>query len=77
MKDPKAVIPLGASDVQAVERAVLDGDADAALEFLKETLWPAIDRYLKRGRCQPVFELPRGHDLSAIRPPSSEKPADE
>lgn len=71
MREAKAVVTLCERDVQDVEQAVLDADADAALEFLREVLWPAIETFLNRGRCKPVFELPRGSDLKAIRPPSA------
>jgi len=76
MHDPKAVVTLYERDVQAVEQAVLDADAAAALEFPRDVLRPAIEAFLNRGHCKPYFELPRGRDLTVTRPPSAGDPED-
>ena len=69
MPEQKIVISLSAADIQAVEQAVMDRDADAALEVLERIVHAQIQKALTRGHCRPVFEMERGTDLSTARSP--------
>ena len=56
MSERKVIITLLERDIQAVEQALLDNDAESALEFLREVLWPQMDKVLSRPHCKPTFE---------------------
>jgi len=56
MPERVAVIRLEERDIQDLEQAVLDRDAQAALEFIEKIVKPRVDEVLKRGHCKPVFE---------------------
>ena len=73
MPERKIVITLSESHIQAVEQAVVDRDGEAALELLRSVVKPQIDAALYQGHCKPAFEIERGTDLSAIRPPPTAK----
>ena len=73
MPDHKVVISLTAPDIQAVEQAVVDRDPETALELLTTVVKPRIDAVIHRGHCKPAFEIRPGTDLSAIRPPATDK----
>jgi len=67
--EKKVVICLNQENLQAVERAVLDRDAQAALDFLTRVIKPRIDAELNKPHCRPVFEMTRGTDLRITGPP--------
>lgn len=73
MPEKKVAITLIESDIQRVEQAVVDRDGEAALELLRKVVKPQIDAALHKGHCKPAFEMERGTDLSAIRPPTKDK----
>jgi len=60
MPDRVAVVRLEERDIQDLEQAVLDRDAQAALEFIEKIVKPRVDEVLKRGHCKPVFEWGSG-----------------
>jgi hypothetical protein len=45
----KVTITLGVRDARAAEQAVLDGDAEAALEFVRRVVKPQVDAALRHG----------------------------
>jgi len=56
----REVVALDELDLAELERILLDRDADAALEFLKQAIWERI-RQARRGRIdprQPMGPLP-------------------
>ena len=56
----REVVALDELDLAELERILLDRDADAALEFLKQAIWERI-RQARRGRLdprQPMGPLP-------------------
>ncbi len=67
-KQRRVAIVLEEQDIQWLEQAVLDDDAQAALEFLREVGKPRVDAVLNRSGCKPAFELEFGEEL---RPPRS------
>jgi hypothetical protein len=73
MSERKAVITLHEHHIQAVEQAVVDRDAEAALDLLRTVVKPQIDAALYKGHCKPAFEIEPGTDLSAIRSPATAK----
>ena len=75
MPEQKVVISLTAADVQAVEQAVLDRDADAALDVLEHVVHAQVQKALIKGHCRPAFEMERGSNLTAIKPPPLDKAA--
>lgn len=68
MPERKAVVTLGEREIQALERAVLDGDGDAALEWLRAVVKPQVDAHVTRGHCKPVFEWGKTPP-EAVQPP--------
>ena len=72
MPEKKVAITLIESDIQRVEQAVVDQDGEAALELLRTVVKPQIDAALYKGHCKPAFEIERGTDLTAIRPPTTD-----
>ena len=75
MPEQKVVISLTAADVQAVEQAVLDRDADAALDVLEHVVQAQVQKARIKGHCRPAFEMERGNNLTAIKPPPLDKAA--
>ena len=71
MPEKKVAITLTESDIQRVEQAVVDRDGESALDLLRTVVKPQIDAALYRGHCKPAFEIERGTDLTAIRPPAT------
>ena len=69
MPEQKVVISLTAVDVQAVERAVLDRDAESALGLLTTVIKPQIDAALLKGHCRPAFEWQAGAEPAALGAP--------
>lgn len=69
MPERKATITMGEEDIQVLEQAVLDDDAEAALGFLREVVKPRVDKVLNRPHCKPVFEWDRGEELPPSGPP--------
>jgi len=49
MPERKAVITLSNREAHAVEQAVLDADAAAALELLRRVVKPRVDAALRHG----------------------------
>jgi hypothetical protein len=52
----KVTVTLEESDIQAVEQALLDDDAEAALNFLREVVRPQMKKGLKGPQHKPTFE---------------------
>jgi len=69
MPEQKVVISLSAVDIQAVEQAVLDRDAQAALVVLERVIHVQIQKALSQGHCRPTFELQGGTDSPPAPPP--------
>lgn len=69
MSERKVIITLLERDIQAVEQALLDNDAESALEFLREVLWPQMDKVLNRPHCKPTFEWGTDMDFRPSGPP--------
>jgi hypothetical protein len=61
-------IALKEADVQRVLQIALDGDAAAALEFVREVVHPQVEAALRPHGCRPVFELPTP-DARPLGPP--------
>ena len=77
MPESKVVISLSAAEIQAVEQAVLDRDAEAALDVLERVVHAQVQKALTKGHCRPAFEMERGTDLSTVRPPPGGQDAKE
>ena len=77
MPEQKIVISLSAAEIQAVEQAVLDRDAEAALHVLEHVIHAQVQKALTKGHCRPVFEMESGTDLSTVRPPPGGQDAKE
>ena len=73
MSERKIAILLTESQIRAVTQAVLDHDREAALNLLERVVHPQVEAALTKGHCKPAFEIERGTDLSAIRPPATGK----
>ena len=73
MSERKIAILLTESQIQAVTQAVLDHDREAALNLLERVVHSQVEAALTKGHCKPAFEIERGTDLSAIRPPATGK----
>ena len=71
MPEKKIAVLLAESQSQEVTQAVLDRDAEAALSLLERVVHPQVEAALTKGHCKPAFEIERGTDLSAIRPPAT------
>ncbi len=70
MKGERQVtITLAEQDIQWVEQAVLDGDGESALEFLREVVKARVDEVLNRPGCKPVFEWGTDMDYRPSGPP--------
>jgi hypothetical protein len=70
MKGERQVtISLGERQIQWVEQAVLDWDAESALEFLREVVKPRMDAVLNRPGCKPAFEWGTDMDFRPSAPP--------
>ena len=54
--DKKVAIILDERDILALERAVIDKDREAALDFLMRAVKPQVDAQLNKGQCKPFFE---------------------
>jgi len=65
----KVVLTLNEREIQWVEQAVLDADAESALQFLREVVKPRMDEVLNRPGCKPVFEWGTGEELRPTGPP--------
>jgi len=70
MAERKAVVEFTEREVQRVAQAILDGDAQAALEVLARVVKPKLEA-ATRGGCRPVFEM-RGVEGPVV-PPRVEK----
>ncbi|MFO8007683.1 MAG: hypothetical protein R6V05_08115 [Candidatus Brocadiia bacterium] len=68
-QERQATVILGEREIQWVEQAVPDGDAESALEFLREVVEPRMDEALNRPGCKPVFEWDTGEELPPTAPP--------
>lgn len=68
-RERKATITLVAQEIQWVEQAVLDGDGESALEFLRQVVKPRMDEVLNRPGCKPVFEWGTDMDHRPSGPP--------
>jgi hypothetical protein len=66
MPNRQAVIRLTETEIQAMEQAILDRDANSALDFLDRVIAPHVEEAIGRPRCKPVFELGAGAEQ---RPP--------
>lgn len=73
MPERKIAVLLTESQIQEVTQVVLDHDGEAALNLLERVVHPQVEAALTKGHCRPAFEIERGTDLSAIRPPSTDK----
>ena len=69
MPERRIVVVLDEIDIQALERALVDADSRAALEFLREVLRPKVDKELSTGHCRPFFELDKGGGNVIVQPP--------
>ena len=49
MAERKVAITLSVREAQAAEQAVLDGDAEAALESVRRVVKPQVDAALRHG----------------------------
>lgn len=63
MSERKVTVTLGEREIQLVEQAVLDKDAESALEFVRKVVKPRIDQVVNRPHCKPVFEWGRAESL--------------
>ncbi len=72
-RERKVTITLAEQDIQWVEQAVLDDDAESALEFLREVVKPRMDKVLNRPHCKPVFEWGTEMDFHPSGPPNGHK----
>ncbi|MFO7958225.1 MAG: hypothetical protein R6X33_14155 [Candidatus Brocadiia bacterium] len=68
-KARKVAVSLTEREIQWVEQAVLDGDEESALEFLREVVKPRVDEVLNRPGCKPVFEWGTDMDYRPSGPP--------
>lgn len=68
-REREVTITLAEQEIQWVEQAVLDGDGESALEFLREVVKPRMDEVLNRPGCKPVFEWDTGEELRPTGPP--------
>jgi len=69
MPERRIVLVLDEIEVQDLERALMDADSQAALEFLRKVLKPKVEKELSRGHCRPFFELDKGGGEVIVRPP--------
>ena len=69
MPERKATITMGEEDIQLLEQALLDADAEAAPEFLRHVVTPRVDRVLNRSHCKPVFEWGTDMEFRPSAPP--------
>jgi len=69
MPERRIVLVLDEIEMQALERAVMDADSQAALGFLRKVLKPKVEKELSRGHCRPFFELDKGGGEVIVRPP--------
>ena len=70
MKGERQVtVSLGEREIQWVEQAVLDDDAESALEFLRKVVKPSMDKVLNRTGCKPTFEWGTDMDFRPSAPP--------
>ncbi len=72
MPEQKIVISLSAAEIQAVEQAVMDRDADAALDVLERVVHAQVQKALTKGHCRPAFGMDRGTGLSTAQPADTE-----
>ncbi len=68
-RERKVTVTLAEQEIQWVEQAVLDGDGESALEFLREVVKPRMDQVLNRTGCKPVFEWGTDLDFRPSAPP--------
>jgi len=68
-EERKVTVTLTEREIQWVEQAVLDNDARAALEFLRDVIKPRIDKVVNRPHCRPVFEWGTDLDFRPSGPP--------
>lgn len=68
-KERMVTATLTEREIQWVEQAVLDGDGESALEFLREFLKPHLDEVLNRHGCKPAFEWDTPEDPRTTGPP--------
>ena len=61
MRRANVVVTLQMDDLLEIERVCLDGDAEGALQFVRERVKPQVDA-ARKGGCDPQFGL--GRDLS-------------
>jgi len=66
----RVTITLSEREIQWVEQAVLDDDAESALEFLREVVKPCMDNMLNRPGCKPTFEWGTDMDFRPSGPPN-------
>lgn len=52
----KVVISLEPSEVQELQRILLDGDKAAALVYLRDCVAPKVAVYTEARHCKPTFE---------------------
>jgi hypothetical protein len=72
MQDEKVVITLDGKQVQELERISLDDNQQMALTFVKNVVKPAVDAFLGKGHCKPIFEWDRGENIKTEPPPMKE-----
>lgn len=72
MKSQNVVISLDLQQVQQVERIVLDDDQQMALTFVKNVIKPAVDAFVGKGHCKPIFEWQRAENMKIQPPPIKE-----
>jgi len=72
-KQRRVAIVLDEPDIQSVEQAVLDDDAEAALQFLREVVKPRMDDVLNRPGCKPAFEWGTDMDFRPSGSPQGDK----
>jgi hypothetical protein len=65
----KVVVTLGERELQALEQGDLDGDGDAALDWIRTVVKPQVEAQLTRGHCRPVFEWGKTPPES-VQPPN-------
>ena len=68
-RERRVTITLNEREIQWVERAVLDGDGESALEFLCKAVKPRMDEVLNRAGCKPAFEWGTEMDFRPSGPP--------
>jgi len=56
MPEREIAIRLKEPEIQMIEQAILDRDAESALEFLEKVVKPQMDSQLHRHQCRPPFE---------------------